>query len=126
MKRILSLTISAAALTAMSSIAGAQTENYAINDYQMYVTGSDGQRMVTNRETGESSPSNCAPGQYYLTNDNEGVIGPDNPGVIVSCDDDTAMFDQTPPPADFAMDSGESFEQGAMIMTPQPDSRTVD
>jgi hypothetical protein len=33
------------------------------------------------------------------------------------------MFDQTPPPADFAMDSGDPFEQGAMIMTPQsPDT----
>ena len=133
MRKALSIAISTAALMIGGSVAGAQT---GTPDYDYYVTGAGDQRMVTDRVTGESNPllvgevgqppADCPAGSFWLERRDEGTVG-DEADLIRSCDDAQASFGLNAPDTGMAMDNGQPFTEGALIMRPveNPSGSTV-
>jgi hypothetical protein len=115
MNKTLTLALAGAALLALGSASSAQEDV----EWQYFVTGSGADRMVMSRSGGEGAalligengarPGDCPAGSFY-----EGANG-----VIHACDDDAQTFGLVEPESGMMMDSGQPFEQGAMLLRPQ-------
>jgi hypothetical protein len=115
MSKTLTLALAGAVLLALGSVSSAQEDV----EWQYYVTGSGQDRMVMSRTGGEGTalligengarPADCPAGSFF-----EGANG-----VIFACDDETQTFGLVEPESGMMLDSGQPFEENAMLLRPQ-------